>query len=326
MWVEERPGFYRIEVPLPGNPLKTLNAYLIRGKERNLLVDNGFNRDECHAPLGQSLSEIGVEPKSLDLFITHLHADHNGLTSRLATPDSRIFCGRVDGEIINSEIQDRAEWSNLLRTLGQHGFPDQELAEVEATHPGRIYANPEPVAFDFIEEGAALEYGPYRLRAISVPGHTPGQFVLMEDQQSFLISADHILGTITPNITFWSGVEDSLGNYLQSLEKIKKIGPQVSYPGHRAIVPDTLKRIGELEAHHERRLADAERIIKEKGRANAWQVAAEMKWDLRGSWADYRAAQKNFATGEAIAHLDHLVALGKLAKESDSGQIYYTRK
>ena len=34
-------GLYRIPVPLPGNPLRELNSYLLRGRERSLLIDTG---------------------------------------------------------------------------------------------------------------------------------------------------------------------------------------------------------------------------------------------------------------------------------------------
>ena len=37
------PNIYRIEIPLPKNPLKALNSYLIKDPRRNLLVDTGFN-------------------------------------------------------------------------------------------------------------------------------------------------------------------------------------------------------------------------------------------------------------------------------------------
>ena len=41
------PNLYRIPVPLPGNPLKELNAYLIRGTDRPLLIDTGFRQEAC---------------------------------------------------------------------------------------------------------------------------------------------------------------------------------------------------------------------------------------------------------------------------------------
>lgn len=325
MWVEERPGFFRIEVPLPGNPLKSLNSYLVKGDDRNLLIDNGFNMDECHAALRKSLAEIGADASSLDFFITHLHADHNGLTWRFAGPDARIYCGRIDGQMTNDAITEPGVWRKLLFTLARHGFSERELEEVHESHPGRIYANPEPLPFEWVEDGERFEYGPYCLRAIATPGHTPGHFALFEENEAFLIAGDHILGSITPNITCWEGVTDSLGDYLASLDKIRALSPRITYPGHRAVVQDTLARIADLEAHHERRLAEAESIVRKKGRANAWEVASEMTWQLRGTWPEYRAAQKNFATGEAVAHLDHLVALGRLAREQKDGHIFYCR-
>jgi len=37
---------YRIEIPLPRNPLRIVNAYLVNGEDRNLLIDTGMNRPE----------------------------------------------------------------------------------------------------------------------------------------------------------------------------------------------------------------------------------------------------------------------------------------
>ncbi len=38
------PGIFRIGVVLPGNPLRELNSYFIRGEESDLLIDTGFRR------------------------------------------------------------------------------------------------------------------------------------------------------------------------------------------------------------------------------------------------------------------------------------------
>ena len=44
-------NLYTIPVPLPGNPLRELNSYFLRGQERDLLIDTGFRRPECRAAL-----------------------------------------------------------------------------------------------------------------------------------------------------------------------------------------------------------------------------------------------------------------------------------
>ena len=40
-------NLYRLSIPLVGNPLKKLNAYLIKGSDRNLLIDTGFRQPAC---------------------------------------------------------------------------------------------------------------------------------------------------------------------------------------------------------------------------------------------------------------------------------------
>lgn len=311
---------------MPGNPLKELNAWLILGKKRHLLVDNGFNMRQSEAALLSSLDGIGVKTADLDFFITHLHSDHNGLTHKLAAPGAAVYSGRLDGEKINAFITDPGLWKRSLANLGAHGFPDDELADLLGNHPGKIYANNEPLDFVWIEEGDRLEYGDYVFEAVFTPGHTPGCQMLREAKRNFLISGDHILGSITPNITCWSGVGDSLGDYLASLDKTDALDAQTAYPGHRAIVEDVHNRIEELREHHKRRLAEAESVLNNLGEGQAYEIAALMSWNLRGRWQDYHAAQKCFAVGEAAAHLDHLAAMGKIEKATDGHTRYLSRR
>ena len=78
------PNFYRIAVPLPGNPLKELNSYLIRGQGQNLLIDTGFRQEECRMALQEALDTLGIRVEQTDVLLTHLHADHSGLSDVLS--------------------------------------------------------------------------------------------------------------------------------------------------------------------------------------------------------------------------------------------------
>lgn len=103
---EVEDNLFRIEVPLPKNPLRSLNAYLVRAdsahpgwRGRSLLIDNGFNRPECRDALLGALDALGVPLTSLDFFITHLHADHGGLTGVLmgmAGPEAWAYASPWD--------------------------------------------------------------------------------------------------------------------------------------------------------------------------------------------------------------------------------------
>ena len=78
-------GIYRLEIPLPGSPLKAVNSYVIKGRERNLIIDTGMRRKECLDAMRAGLDALDISLPDTDFFITHFHADHLGLVSDLAT-------------------------------------------------------------------------------------------------------------------------------------------------------------------------------------------------------------------------------------------------
>jgi len=91
-------NLYKLELPLPENPLRSINCYLIKGPERFLLIDTGMNRKECLKEIHGDLRRLGVNLNNTDFFITHLHADHIGLVSKLATGNSRIYFNKIEAE------------------------------------------------------------------------------------------------------------------------------------------------------------------------------------------------------------------------------------
>ena len=324
MTEEIRSNIYRIPVPLPGSPLKNLNAYCIVGKDRHLLVDTGFNRPECLEALTSALDSLGVDRRKLDICVTHLHADHSGLASDLLEgPDSVMLCSARDGASINGLVDMAEHQERLASWMNPHGFNAAEVEEMCATHPAVRFRPSRVVDFRPIGDGDVLQYGGYQLRVINVPGHTPGHIALYEPEHKLFFAADHILGDITPNITRWPDVADSLGDYLNSLEAVRKLDIALTLPGHRSLVHDTQGRIQQLLDHHARRLDEVRRILV-AGEANGYTVASQMTWEMRyASWQDFPAAQKWFATGEALSHLDRLVALGEAREEVRDGRSFF---
>lgn len=66
-------NLFRIEIPLPESPLRSLNSYVIKSSDRNLIVDTGFNRKECLEAMEAGLKELEIDLGRTDFFITHLH-------------------------------------------------------------------------------------------------------------------------------------------------------------------------------------------------------------------------------------------------------------
>lgn len=75
--------------------------------------------------------------------------------------------------------------------------------------------------------------GEYEVKAFCTPGHTPGHMVLYLPEQQLLFSGDHVLFDISPNITSWPEVEDSLGDYLESLKRLRNLPVQAVFPAHQ---------------------------------------------------------------------------------------------
>lgn len=67
----------------------------------------------------------------------------------------------------------------------------------------------------------------------------------------------------------WRGVEDSLGNYLESLKKIRSLDIRLALPAHRKNDMDVYERIRQIEAHHDRRIRQTLSIIQEEPGLNA---------------------------------------------------------
>lgn len=317
-------NIYRIEIPLPGNPLKATNSYLICG-ERNLLVDTGFNREECRQAMDEALLSLNINMDKTDLFITHLHSDHAGLIGYLAAPGTSIYMSYADGQVVaNSRAS--THWAMFNDFFVFSGMLASGVENSINNHPGYRFAAPATNNITLVADGYHLTVGDYNFRCVATPGHTPGHMCLYEPQKRLLLSGDHILAKITPNITLWHLEEDVLGQYLQSLEQIAAMDIGLVLPGHRHTITDCRQRINELMTHHENRLQDVVKIVADH-KYHATDVAKRMKWDLSfKEWDEFPWGQKLFATGEAMSHLYHLVRQERLLMSWEDGVAYFSTK
>ena len=319
LYNQVQPNIYRIGIPLPNNPLKELNSYVIKGQDRYLIIDTGMNRPECQEVMEQALKELTIPLGKTDFFITHMHSDHTGLVGTLATDTSKIYCSQPDAEIIMSP---ELGGDLLLEGARRHGFPENELQYVLGRHPGFKYAPKGIKAIDYVEDGDIITIGDYRFVCVATPGHTRGHMCLYEPDKKLFIGGDHLLDDITSNISlFLSG--NPLADYLENLEKVSHLDIKVVLTGHRKLIYDVQKRVDELKEHHQIRAEEILGIL-QKGSATAYQVATQMSWDIDcANWDQFPTPQKWFATGEAIAHLRYLEVLGKVRKDkADNLYIY----
>jgi glyoxylase-like metal-dependent hydrolase (beta-lactamase superfamily II) len=323
LFEEILPDLYRIEVPLPGSPLKATNSYVIKGAERSLIIDTGWNREDCMTALVSGLKECGVDLQQADFFITHMHADHSGLVSTLAVEGARIYFGRADAEIIKSSTPEH--WEEMIDFARKNGFPGEELEKAIGSHPGRRYSPDTSLNLYVLKDGDTISIGDYLFKCIETPGHTAGHICLYEPGRKIFICGDHILFNITPNITLSFEERNSLKEYLMSLDKVYDLDVELVLPGHRSIFRNQKERIRELKQHHQTRLNEIISILG-KGKQNAFQIASKMTWDIGyKSWDLFPPAQKLFAFGEALAHLKYLEEEGEVERQIEGqGLVFFT--
>jgi len=318
---------YQIEVELPDNPLRALNAYLIKGDERNLLVNTGFRKVRSLESLRNSLKELNVDMKNTDIFLTHLHDDHVGLVPFLLNSDNKAYIHpRESEEICNLRKTTYIDEMSIFNEA--MGFPKGKTVEaIKALRDQEGFEESftEPVYTD-IQDGEILKVGKYKFKCILTPGHTPAHCCLYEENHKILIGGDLILARITPNTAYnlehW--MENPLKEYIDSLDKVAALPIDMTLSSHRTIIKDTKKRIRELKEHYYLRLDEIMDILSSGEKLSPYEIAGRMQWSITiKNWEDFPLTQRFFASGECMSHLVYLEKQELVNRLYKDGKIYY---
>ncbi len=320
-------NIFKIDVPLPKNPLKYINSYAIKSGDSAFVVDTGLKNELCKSHLLAGFKEIGINLDNVSFFITHMHADHSGLLGELSLDNTNMYFSKADEPFIIGSKEWESFWENARVFAKKHGFPDKMSYEAILKHPGYLYSTKQKPKGKIINvfDGYVINIGDYSFECIETPGHTVGHICLYEKKNGILFSGDHILYDITPNISAGYENQNPLGMYLKSLEKVENLNVNVVLPGHRNTFSDLKRRIDELKKHHKDRLNEILSILSD-GEKNAYEVASLMSWDIDCKrFEDYPVAQKWFAHSEAVAHLLYLYEQKRVLMFKEDGVYIFKR-
>jgi glyoxylase-like metal-dependent hydrolase (beta-lactamase superfamily II) len=312
-----RPGLTSVPVPLPNNSLRYVFVYVFESDRGVYLVDAGWNTDEAYHALEAGLATAGYGMADVrGVMVTHIHPDHYGLAGRVREASGAwISLHPADARL----IQDRyVEPTDLLERVGsmlrRMGAPADEIAVLTASAmPVRPLVD--PVLPDvLLEDGERPDVPGWDLSAIWTPGHTPGHLCFWEPANEVLLTGDHVLPRITPNISFHPQAgDDPLGDFLRALDKLDVYEPREVLPAHEHRFVGLHARIEELRQHHVQRFREALAAIGQ-GHTSAWEIAAQMTWSR--PWDEIEGWMRRAAVGEAVAHLMALERRGALVEEA----------
>lgn len=292
-----------------------------------MLVDAGWALDASRRQLERALGVIGRGLGDITRFlVTHVHRDH--YTQAVAI--RREFGARVGlgaGERPSLEQMHRPDARPLvtqLRRLQAAGA--QPLVRRLASRPDdEVDVTDWGMPDDWLEDQATVPAAGRRLRAIRTPGHTQGHLVFADAEHGALFSGDHVLPHITPSIGFEPVAATlPLGDYLLSLQAMRELPDMRLLPAHGPVTTSVHARVDELLAHHRDRLEATHAAIATTA-TTAYETARILRWTRRGrAFDDLDLFNQMLAVTETAAHLDLLVAQGRLRATPADGGVCYT--
>lgn len=298
-WREVAPGTWLVELPLPFS-LGLVNVYLLKLKQGWMLVDCGMDTDACLHALDRARAGLGIAWTDIRyILLTHFHPDHGGLARRLLRlTGARLLLHHADRAMLD-EISDEARYTaSQTAILVRAGVAPEMIGAIGAamTEVRKSFHRLSPEAPLAGGELIEAEAGP--LEVIWTPGHSPGHVCLYDRRRRLLLSGDHMLEHISPNIG-WQPGEDALADFLASLERIAQLEIDLVLPSHGAPFKDHHEWIRATRDHHRVRCARILQLAREAPLSAADLV--ERIWEGLSSPFHYR-----FAVFEVLAHVEYL--------------------
>lgn len=306
------PGLLWVRLPLPYR-LNHVNAWAIDGRNGWTIVDTGVNDARTRAAWDALLAgALGGRPVAR-IMATHFHPDHIGLAGWLVERTGASFAGSLTDWLFARALSTDSTpglVASMERFYRRAGLPDAILSAI--LDRGNAFApvvHAIPPELTRLRHGAPVALGETIWQVIAGAGHTPEPLCLFRPEKPVLISGDQVLPRISPNISVWPNEPDAdpLSDYLASFEPLLALPRDVLVlPSHGKPFRGLHQRLAALRDHHRDRLAETESFCR------AGRTAAQVADALFGGGLDPH--QTVFAVGEAVAHLNHLVRRGALAR------------
>ncbi len=312
-----RPGLWSVPVPIPDNPLRYVLVYVLELDNGVALVDAGWNTDEAWKALNDGIDEAGGTMADVEaVIVTHIHPDHFGLAGRVREASGAwVGLHPADAALLRGRYVETddlvARMSDLLAVAGVPADKQPDLAHASMDLRSRVsMAEPDVL----LEDGDPVDLAGWDLRTIWTPGHSPGHICFYSDDRQLLLSGDHVLPRITPNIAYHSQQHaNPLGDYLESLDRLRVLDPEEVLPAHEYRFADLAARLDELEGHHAERLAAIEAALEKTPGISCWDLTLSLSWSR--PWEEIPAFMQRAANGETLAHLVLLEVRGRVRRE-----------
>ncbi len=204
------------------------NMFLIKGRDRDLLIDAGMGIASLRRFLAPYLD------KPLSLFITHTHIDHVGSAHEFP---EEIIMHTAEADILRAPP---SHCCLTFETYPEHRRADLRRAGFDTSAP--LLSGVPDASFDaeawrilpaeptrLVDEGDVIDLGDRAFEVMHLPGHSPGSVCLYEKKTGMLIGGDVIYDGLLIDTLPESSVED----YVETMRRLQTLPAAVVHGGHR---------------------------------------------------------------------------------------------
>ena len=311
-------GLWSVPVTIPDSPLRYTLAYVIESGRHVTAVDPGWDSDTGWQDLLRGLAVAGMTADQVTgIVVTHVHPDHHGLSGRLRAASGAPIAMHA-AEVANLPARIWRAGGGAAGDRGwlaRCGVPGPIIGELtfRDDQDGPFWRMPDPDVL--LNDGDDIGLPGRPVRVVWTPGHTPGHICLHDSGHDLLLTGDHLLPRITPNIGLAPGGQGSpLAGYLDSLRRMRGYDAAEALPAHEYRFRGIADRADAIAAHHQARAEEIIGIIATSDGPTIWQIAQQLTWS-RG-WAQITGFMRRAALAETAAHIAFLQAGGGLTRDT----------
>jgi len=258
----------------------------------------------------------------IGIIVSHYHADHVGYAGALAAiTGAPIYMGAVEhAQASWSLAQSDAAFGNIMGdTYARFGLASDIVERIrsQGNYFRKLSGDLPDVTIIDTDHRFHSKSGVWTPRFDT--GHSPGHMSLSDDDRKLHICVDFLLPRISPNISVsLRSIEiDMLGHYYSYLDQMRHLGDDwLIIPGHDWPYFGGGARAADLIEHHDTRLDLLRKAAANGPITTAGAMHALFAFDL----TDHELF---FASCEARAHLNHLVARNEMRIQTEDGIDYF---